>query len=42
MRVTSLYNSANDIRVLKDLAMKLDIDSDERIDELEGILKQLQ
>ncbi len=31
MRVTAIYNKANDMQYLKDLSEKLDIEVDERI-----------
>jgi len=42
MKVTQIYNSANNINYLKELSEKLDILKNERISELEGILEQLE
>jgi len=42
LKVTQIYNNANNIEVLKDLARKMQIEPDARIKELEGILKELQ
>ncbi len=42
MRVTTIYNKANDVTYLRELSGKLQIESDDRLNELEDILGKLQ
>jgi hypothetical protein len=41
MRVTAIYNKANDISYLKQLAENLEVEADDRLVELEEVLSKL-